>query len=236
MSSRSSLAGLGATRRRFLQHGLSAGALLLLHDSLGCAFRYVPGDDGLPRRYAAVVADMSLCTGCRTCEAACAGEQHAVQLDGKRLPGLANPHTANMRVRSFNPDVDVPATCALCPDSPCIASCPVAPDEATGRRALYRHPDTGAVTNDSERCYGCGRCAATCAEQRMGAIVFDPRSRRPQRMCTLCGGEPQCVRACPYQALSFQRGPIEAEFHGQPPEQVAQVLFQRWYGVTGGQP
>jgi hypothetical protein len=57
---------------------------------------------------------------------------------------FADVTRARIRVYHFNPDVDVPVTCVLCDDAPCVASCPVAPDQQ-GRRAIYRDPVTRVI-------------------------------------------------------------------------------------------
>ena len=122
-----------------------------------------------------VLVDYGKCTGCRTCEAACSSHNRPVSIDGRELPGLGNPRYANIRVQSFNPDVDVPNVCAMCADTPCVKACPVEPDPKTGRRALYRDEATHTIHNDPGRCIGCRSCAEACAAQRTGVISPDPQ-------------------------------------------------------------
>jgi len=180
--------------------------------------------------YSMILVDFNKCTGCRTCEAVCAQYNHKAVVDGEELPGLGNPYLSNIRVHRFNPDVDVPVACAMCPDNPCVAACPVEPDEK-GRRALYRDPETLAVKNDIERCIGCGNCAAACGAERAGIIIPNTETNKPERMCTLCGGDPQCVKYCPGEALSFVAVDTDAKGYARPPEQVAEELVRRWYSV-----
>lgn len=215
-------------RRDFLRGALGVGTLVLAHGSLVASFAFSTDAHGRPVRVSAVVADLSLCTGCRTCETACAAFNHPVQVDGRTMVGLGNPHLSNIRVHAFLPEVDVSVTCALCADAPCVAACPI-PEDEQGRRALYRHPELHTITNDTERCVSCGSCARACASERGGVIVQDPDSGRPTHMCTLCGGDPSCVDACPYGALRLERLPVDSELHGRPPEEIARAMMERWY-------
>lgn len=176
-----------------------------------------------------ILVDYAKCTGCRTCETVCSGFNHKETVNGKTLNGLGNPDLANIRVYGFNPDVDVPAVCAMCPDSPCIEACPVEPDPKTGRKALYRAAKTQTITNDSERCIACGDCAESC---RVGVIRPNPETDRPERMCTLCGGDPQCVKHCPFGALSHVKVDTGYKFYAQRPEQIAKQLMTEWYDAA----
>ncbi len=184
-----------------------------------------------PAQLSGVVVDYRKCTGCRTCETVCSAQNHPVKIGGETWPGLGNPNLANIKVMSFNPPVALPNLCALCPDSPCVAACPVEPDAKTGRRALYRQPRSGTIANDPKRCTSCGSCSQACAEKRIGIIKPDPKTGRPMRLCNLCGGEPQCVALCPYGALSLQTVDTKRPHYGQPPRKVAQVLAQEMYGA-----
>jgi len=224
-------------RRHVLKGLASAGGLVLAHGSLLAAFSFSGAAQGRPRgaqartvHAFAVVADLERCTGCRTCETACAAYNHPATIDGRTMRGLGNPRLSNMRVYGFIPEVDVPVTCALCSDAPCIAACPV-PEDEHGRRALYRRPRLHTILNDTERCIGCRSCAAACAADRGGVIEPDPASGRPTHICTLCDGEPRCALACPYDALSIMRGAVDSELHAKPPAEIAKRMMERWYSL-----
>lgn len=190
------------------------------------------GGSEKPIRYGMILVDFNKCTGCRTCETVCAQYNHKMTIDGRQVPGLGNPARSNIRVYPFNPDADVPIVCVMCSDAPCIAACPVDPDSA-GRRALFRDPQTQAIRNDPQRCLACGACAEACREKRVGAIEPDRETGRPEGMCTLCGGDPQCVRYCPYEALTYVVGGLDGRHYGLGPEKIAQGLIERWYGPRG---
>jgi Fe-S-cluster-containing hydrogenase component 2 len=155
-----------------------------------------------------------------------------VTINYEELPGLGNPRYSNIRVESFNPEVDVPNVCAMCADTPCVKACPVEPDPKTGRRALYRDEATRTIRNDTGRCIGCRSCAEACAAQRTGVITPDAATGRPQRMCTLCGGDPQCVKWCPFEALSYVEVRADRKFYGLGPEKIAAELAMKWYGTA----
>jgi len=213
------------SRRDFMKTTALGGGALLLIGNLGI-LRVVESRAGEAPASFMIVVDYSKCTGCRTCETACSAYNQKRTVNREILNGLGNPYFSNIRVYGYNPDVDIPSVCAMCPDSPCIEACPVEPDQKTGRRALYRDDKTSTIKNDLERCIGCGSCAGKC---RVGVIIPNPETNKPERMCTLCDGDPQCVKYCPYGALSHVRVDIGREFFGLKPDQIAADLIKEWY-------
>ncbi len=190
----------------------------------------VEGKTPVKNEYSMIVVDYDKCTGCRTCETVCASYNHKQMVNSELLPGLGNPHLSNVKVPHFNPDADIPIVCSMCPDNPCIGACPVDPDGKTGNRALYRDRSIGVIKVDAGRCIGCGRCADACRRERAGIIIPDTETGRPERMCTLCGNDPQCVKYCPYGAMSEVRVDPKMRFYGMAPEKIASQLTERWYG------
>jgi carbon-monoxide dehydrogenase iron sulfur subunit len=215
------------SRRNFMKVAFSSGAMVFL-GQFG-VFRLASAQQGEENSLTMIVVDYSKCTGCRTCETVCSAFNHPEEVNGELLNGTGNPYLSNIKVYAFNPDVDVPTVCAMCPDNPCIKACPVDPDPSTGRRALYRDSKTMTITVDSDRCIGCKSCAEAC---RVGVIVPHPETALPERMCTLCNGEPQCVKYCPFEALSYVKVDISKEFYAMKPEQIAEKLIEEWYGVS----
>ena len=181
--------------------------------------------------FSLVVVDFNKCTGCRTCETVCSSSNHSEIVNGKELPGLGNPHFSNIRVYPYNPDVDVPVTCLMCDDAPCIAACPVEPDPKTGHRAIYREAALPILHNDLGRCIGCGSCAEACRKRRVGAIIPNTQTQKPERMCTLCHGDPQCVKYCPFGALNHVVESTNGRYYGSSPDDVARTLTKLWYGL-----
>jgi Fe-S-cluster-containing hydrogenase component 2 len=213
------------SRRHFMKAALGGGAMVMLGQFgiLRLARAQQDGKEALSM----IVVDYAKCTGCRTCETACSAFNHKHTLKGETLNGLGNPDLANIQVYGYNPDVDVPVVCAMCPGSPCIEACPVDPDAKTGRKALYRATKTQTITNDPERCIACGSCAEAC---RVGVIRPNAETDLPEHMCTLCGGDPQCVKHCPFGALSHVKVDPGRKFYAQRPEQIAAQLMAQWYG------
>ncbi len=95
-----------------------------------------------------VIADSTVCIGCRTCEAACS-ETH-------RLHGLQSmPRLRVMR----NEKESAPQLCHHCEDAPCAGVCPV--------NAITRVD--GAVQLNESLCVSCKLCGIACP---FGAIEF----------------------------------------------------------------
>ena len=223
------------TRRDFMKNATVLGfGTAVLTSSFGCAVRAVSKQPGVKPSYAMVIVDYSKCTGCRTCEAVCSSFNRTQEADAAASRSLGNPYFSNIKVNAYNPDVDVPAVCAMCADNPCVNACPVAPDPKTGRRALYRDVKSGTIRNDPERCIGCGDCAGACKEERTGIIVSDTVTGIPMGMCTLCDGDPQCVKYCPFGALSNSETGPTMEFYGMHPDEIARALTERWYAIESG--
>lgn len=79
--------------------------------------------------------------------------------------------------------------CAQC--GLCIGACPL--------NAIKRDLKTGAIIVDEEKCTGCGQCVHVCP---YGVATIDPASKKAS-ICDLCGGEPECVKICPENALIY---------------------------------
>ena len=225
----SMLEGKAISRRQFIEQlALGGGALVLW---TGCGFKAGPvSDPGAGEHvYTFIAVDYSKCTGCRTCETVCSAVNHQLTVNGEILNGLGNPELANIRVYGYNPDVDIPAVCAMCPDSPCVEACPVDPDPKTGRKALYRNEKNLTIKNDPQRCITCGSCAEAC---RVGVIRLNAETDIPERMCTLCDGDPQCVKYCPFEALSLIKVDTSQKYYAMKPEKIAEQLMHEWYGAS----
>ena len=126
--------------------------------------------------------DYQKCTGCRTCEMVC-----SVKHDG-----VLNPMRSRIKVMKWEPEgLYVPMACNQCQDAPCVNVCPV--------KALSRDEELGTVDVDYDVCIGCRSCVAVCP---FGAMNFNTIDRRIFK-CDLCDGEPQCVRFCDVEAVTY---------------------------------
>jgi Fe-S-cluster-containing dehydrogenase component len=215
------------SRRDFIRNmAIGAGGLVFI-GSFGVYFR-VLGKDG--KTVKGIVIDYKKCTGCRTCETVCSAINHPQEIEGELMNGMGNPYLSNIRVRHFNPDIDIPMVCSLCEDSPCINACPIPPDLFTGHKAMYHDTKTATVRNDRERCIGCGQCAKACRNMRTGVIYRD-QNGKPFGMCTLCDGDPQCIKYCSFGAIAYAELNDSVGFRKQAPEKIAKQLIKELYEI-----
>lgn len=144
-----------------------------------------------------------LCTGCKTCEIACAVE-HSVS---KNLIGaMMEPSPPHSRVyveaatTSAFDMLKMPMTCRHCDPAPCIAACIP--------RAMHRDADD-VVTNvgGAHECIACGMCVMMCPFG-MIARAPAPDGKVMALKCDLCPDLdiPACVKACPTGAILFISG------------------------------
>lgn len=121
----------------------------------------------------------SRCTGCHICLLACTGSHN----------GGYGHAGARLRVehRSFVEGAPSfrPVVCTLC--GRCVEACP------TG--ALY-YDGRGIIRLDRDSCDRCLDCQKACPF----GVVFQDQDGYPV-ICDLCGGDPQCVRWCKYDAI-----------------------------------
>lgn len=122
------------------------------------------------------------CTGCRTCELACSSIK-----EDRFAPSLSRVSVYTWEREG----ISVPMMCVQCEDAFCLKACP------TG--SIKRDPDTGAMLVSNTTCIRCKICVQACP---FGGTAFDAEGSRILK-CDLCGGEPECVKLCPSQALQF---------------------------------
>jgi Fe-S-cluster-containing dehydrogenase component len=148
-----------------------------------------------------ILADPTRCVGCRRCELACTEFNE----------GKAAPEMARIKVNrnyEFGPDgisagmwngegrfgnqVIVQDTCKQCPHPvPCQTACPQGAIEVVA-------PVNARVVNQ-DKCVGCRICQQACPWEMTS---FDEEIQKATK-CHLCGGEPECVQACPAGALQY---------------------------------
>lgn len=214
-------------RRTFVRNLTFGAGALALFRGVGIMGATASG----PSSVKAIFVDFDKCTGCRTCETVCSAFNNPVEIGGTSMNGLGNPELSNIRVWHYNPDVDVPVTCFLCSDAPCVEACPVEKDPLTGRKALYRETVLNTIKCDYERCIGCGSCSVVCASSRGGVIARNKETGKPERICTLCGGDPSCVKYCTYGALSYREIELGEDLRNMTPDQIAIRLVERYYDI-----
>jgi Fe-S-cluster-containing hydrogenase component 2 len=151
-----------------------------------------------------VSSDPDKCIGCCVCEYACS------MVNEKTF----NPTKSRIRAMRMGPLINLAVTCRHCEDPPCVAACP--------RDALSQDENTGIINVDEAACNGCNWCVAAC---NFGAMMLHPE-KRVAFTCNACKDqeEPQCVKWCPEEALTF----VTAEILAQKSRQTAvKNLFQQ---------
>lgn len=99
--------------------------------------------------------------------------------------------SGGIRIETMGERSCQPKVCRQCGTAPCVNACP------TG--ALSKDPATKAVLVDKDKCTGCRSCAGACP---FDSITF-PEGKAI--FCTLCGGDPLCVKECPTGAIAYGR-------------------------------
>lgn len=196
------------TRRRFLGWMGAAGASTLLGSSANAAssanFKGFPGSF-------AILHDITLCVGCRVCEAACNKVNELplpdkpfkdlTVLNEKRRTNAKTFTVVNRFENEKNPKNPVFAKkqCNHCLEPACASACFV--------NAFKKTPE-GSVIYDHTVCVGCRYCMIACPFDIPAYEYDNPLTPRIMK-CTFChprilqGLVPGCVEACPKEALSF---------------------------------
>lgn len=133
-----------------------------------------------------IAADVSLCSGCRTCEYVCALSHEGVaDLDLSRISVYRDV---------LDGYYSEPQPCMQCEAAPCMSACK--------KGAIYQDAVTGAKVIDDKKCVGCGLCAKACPSAFLKIKIYSDRKKAYK--CDLCGGNPQCVSYCPMGAISYK--------------------------------
>jgi len=165
-----------------------------------------------------IVHDYRACVGCQTCEMSCA------MFNAKE----ANPSKSRIKIYRYEPRVHVGIVCQQCMDRPCVNACPVEPDK-DGRRALYEDPKVKCLAVNVARCINCGNCVEACKTNRNGNIYLNAKGI-PDGYCVLCGGDPQCVKDCPQNALMTVPRTTDGMYGAKPADVLAKWAIDTLYG------
>jgi formate dehydrogenase iron-sulfur subunit len=143
---------------------------------------------------AAILTDLTRCTGCEACVWACKEANGLSRADGaKKL--AATSLTVIERQRG----IPIRRQCMHCLEPACVSVCPVGALQKTAE---------GPVIYDSSRCIGCRYCMIGCP---FGVPTYEWEKPLPLvRKCTMCfadrvakGLQPACTAACPAGATIF---------------------------------
>ncbi len=141
-----------------------------------------------------IFVHLDKCTGCKTCELACATEHSK----SKNLFAaiFESPRPRNRLYVEAALGKPMPILCRQCDDAPCLNAC------ISG--ALYRDPPgEGAVLTRGDKCIGCWTCVMMCP---YGVVGQQRDGRRIAIKCDRCPDLdlPACVTSCPTHALEYQ--------------------------------
>ncbi len=145
------------------------------------------------------------CTGCKTCQLACADYNDlSSEYWYRRIYEVSDGAWYQDDKGCWTSDAFAYYTsvaCQHCDNPACTKVCP------TG--AMHKDPETGLVSVNADKCIGCGYCHMACPYNA-------PKVNRAKGCSVKCDGcaervaqglNPICVDACPMHALEF--GPVE---------------------------
>ena len=197
---------MSTSRRQFLKWVAGASAAAALPKAAHGHDHF----EGYPDSYG-VLHDMTLCIGCRSCEAAC-NEVNDLPAPDKPFTDLSvldtTRRTDDKSYTVVNKYKDAPAPkngvfrkmqCNHCKEPACASACFVG--------AFTKTPE-GAVVYDASVCVGCRYCLIACPFE-IPAYEYNKALEPRVMKCTMCyprvkeGLLPGCVQACPMEALSF---------------------------------
>lgn len=134
------------------------------------------------------------CTGCKSCEIACAvahsngRELFATLLSGEKPVRRVKVETNPGRT------VNLPVQCRQCREAKCVQAC------MTG--AMHYDQSSGLVVNNEDKCVGCWMCVMVCPY----GVIVPGETQKVAAKCDQCLSiehQPACVQACPTKALQF---------------------------------
>lgn len=131
-----------------------------------------------------LVINPALCTGCHSCEMSC-----SLIHDGKCDFNLSR--IGIMKTGGGGTGENIQVVCRQCEEPICVDVCIMG--------ALFRDEETGAILIHEDFCVGCKTCVTACP---FGGMVFHHEKNCAVK-CDLCGGDPECVKACAYEALLY---------------------------------
>lgn len=219
------------TRRAFLQGSSAVGLGAVAFYLVGCGSDkqatsprqvYVANAQGM------IVAEPTLCVGCRRCEFACVAFNEGkvqpsiarVKVNRNSVFGVKGPGEGAVGARGegiYGNFRIVQDTCRQCPHPvPCQLACP--------HGAIEVVPPVNARVVNKDKCQGCGTCIQACPWEMTSLDGAPLAAGTKATKCTLCNGNPECVQACPAGALQYL--PWTDRTKDVPPRQVVPASLQ----------
>ncbi len=174
-----------------------------------------------------MIIDVEKCEDCNNCFLSCKDEHVDNDWPGYALAQPRHGHrwmNIMRKERGSFPLIDVayrPTPCMHCESAPCARAAKngavyrredgivlIDPEKAAGQREIVKACPYGAIeiaatTNarvvNQDKCRGCKTCQGACP---WAMTTFDTEANKASK-CHLCGGDPQCVKACPTGALQY---------------------------------
>ncbi|MBU1053914.1 MAG: 4Fe-4S dicluster domain-containing protein [Proteobacteria bacterium] len=161
------------------------------HEQKSLKRRFHPLPVNVPLSKGVLLVDDRRCTGCMNCMYAC-----TLYNDG-----VAAPEIARIQLNAYSHHIfDIAAQpCLQCVQPQCLRFCP------QGAIRIDEESGTNARIIVEKKCIGCQECIEVCPFTPP-RIRFDSVKKKAIK-CNLCGGDPQCVKACPIGALIYYTNP-----------------------------
>jgi carbon-monoxide dehydrogenase iron sulfur subunit len=188
----------------------------------------VPVEVALQEAIGHIVIDPELCAGCSICMAVCSLSHN----------GAVSPELSGIQVMCFPREGAVVNSnvCQHCKGPECLYACP------TG--AIYIDEATGARVIDPEKCIGCRLCQEACPNKKsdphyygdgLSPIRYDAENNVCFK-CDLCGGDPLCVKYCPFGALRASWIVAAVPFEGEIEIKLSGTAVDIVGGVSAPEP
>ena len=144
--------------------------------------------------HAAILTDLTRCTGCEACVWACKEVNGLPRADGAKKLAATSLTVIERRL-----GIPIRRQCLHCLEPACVSVCPVGALKKTA---------AGAVIYEGDRCVGCRYCMLACP---FGVPTYEWDKPLPLvSKCSLCfeqrlsqGLQPACTAACPSGATIF---------------------------------
>jgi len=218
------------SRREFLQAtgvvGMGAVTFYLVGCGGSSSESVTPRQVFVANAQGMVVAEPTRCVGCRRCEFACVafnegGAQPSiakVKVNRNYLYGIAGAQVGYARGDGiFGNFRVIQDTCRQCPHPvPCQLACP--------NGAIEVVPPVNARVVNTAKCRGCGICTQACPWEMTSLTGPVDGANTKATKCTLCNGDPECVKMCPTGALQYR--PWEDRTKIIPPRHVVPASIQ----------
>ena len=164
-----------------------------------------------------LVHEPALCTGCMRCMTTCSTYNNgATSLTRSRIQIMRHEGHTITNIDEESELIFEAIMCQQCDRPFCLNFCPV--------RAIRRDTDTHAMVINYDKCIGCRMCITVCP---FGAPHYD-QTRKQIFKCTLCDGDPQCVKFCPTESLKFLS---KEAAHTPQVNYLSQKIMQRYTGA-----